>query len=505
MYRFFEILPGALVWSTFAFVLLLSWQLPLFAALGIILFDIFWLLRAIYFFSLLYVTFREMRERMKIDWLQKLKELSNKYEDIYHLVILPMHKEPYALVLETFERLSAMNYPKNKFIVVLGLEEAGGEEAMTTARMIKEKFEHEFFKLLVTKHPSCLPGEIPGKGSNETWAARRAKEEIIDPAGIKYDCILVSSFDIDTQIFPDYFGVLTHTFLTCEKPQRSSYQPVPLFTNNIFEAASIGRLLAFSSTFWSMMQQTRPENLVTFSSHSMPFKALVEIGFWHTHIVSEDSRIFWQCYVHYRGDWRTEPLFYPVSMDANVAPTFIKTMLHIYKQQRRWAWGSENLAFIFTSFIKYRKEIKRKIYWTWTSLESYHTWATSSFIILFMGWLPIWLGGDAFQNELISYNLPKTVGIIMTIANIGIATSAIFSVLLMPPKPAWFKPRHYAWYLLEWVLTPVLFIFFSALPAIEAQTRLMLGGRFRLGFWVTPKSRKGVGEEHRLPRKGNSP
>src|SRR3990167_8228065 len=97
MYRFFEILPGALVWLTFAFLVLLSWQLPLWAALCIILFDIFWLLRAIYFLVLLFATFRKMRERMQLDWLQKLKELGQNYKTIYHLVVLPMYKEPYAL------------------------------------------------------------------------------------------------------------------------------------------------------------------------------------------------------------------------------------------------------------------------------------------------------------------------------------------------------------------------------------------------------------------------
>jgi hypothetical protein len=40
----------------------------------------------------------------------------------------------------------------------------------------------------------------------------------------------------------------------------------------------------------------------------------------------------------------------------------------------------------------------------------------------------------------------------------------------------------------EWLVLPIGIIFFGALPAISAQTRLMMGKY--LGFWVTPKARK---------------
>ena len=54
----------------------------------------------------------------------------------------------------------------------------------------------------------------------------------------------------------------------------------------------MARVVSFSSTFWLTMQQERPERQVTFSSHSMSFKTLVEVAFWQSNIVSEDSRIF---------------------------------------------------------------------------------------------------------------------------------------------------------------------------------------------------------------------
>jgi hypothetical protein len=106
-------------------------------------------------------------------------------------------------------------------------------------------------------HPAGLPGEIPGKGSNIAWAARRAKEELIDghqsslPAEASakvgvishmYENILVSAFDIDTQAPPDYFARLTHAFLTVPDPLRAIYQPIPLFTNNIYQAPLLARI-----------------------------------------------------------------------------------------------------------------------------------------------------------------------------------------------------------------------------------------------------------------------
>jgi len=137
---------------------------------------------------------------------------------------------------------------------------------------------------------------------------------------------------------------------------------VPLFTNNIWEAPALARVISFSSTFFQLIQQSRPEKMTTFSSHSMPFKALVDVDFWQTNVVSEDSRIFWQCFLYYNGDWEVVPLFYPVSMDANVDVSFSKTMVNQYKQQRRWAYGALDIAYTFFGFIKNKRiPFKKKL------------------------------------------------------------------------------------------------------------------------------------------------
>ena len=499
MYRIFEILPAFLSWTTLILIVFFSWQFPAGIAIFIILFDIYWLLKTVYFSLHLRIAFNKMKENMRINWLNKLQNYkirtTKDWEHIYHLVILPMYKEPYEVVRETFTSLSKSNYPLDKFIIVLTAEEREGakEETQNTLQKIEQEFGNKFFKFLTVTHPANLPNEIPGKGSNQAWAAKEVKNKIIDPLKIPYENILISVFDVDTQVLPEYFGILTYHFLTAENPQRSSYQPTPIFLNNIYQAPAFARVISFSSTFWHMIQQARPHRLTTFSSHSMPFKALVEIGFWQKNAVSEDSRIFWQCYLHYNGDWRVVPINYPVYMDANVAPTFSQTVINQYKQQRRWGWGCENIPYLLNGFAKNKLiPFSKKLYWGFNYTEGFHSWATNALIIFSLGWLPVLIGGTDFRFSLLSYNLPIMTRTIMNFSMFGIISSAFLSMILLPPKPNNFRKIDYFWYIIQWILMPITIILFGSIPALEAQTRLALGGKFKLGFWVTPKHRNTV-------------
>lgn len=505
MKRFFETIPGILAWLTLVLMVLFSWLLPIWVSIFIILFDVYWVLKTVYLSLHLRATFSEMRRVMKVDWLARIRGEFPEggavvagvaqgdrpaLSEIYHLVILPMYDEPYEVVRESFQSLTHANYPRERLLVVLALEERAGAAAQETAEKLRAEYGTYFGKFLVTVHPANLPDEIPGKGSNEVWAGQQAMREIITPMGIAPEHVLVSVFDIDTQIFKEYFSRLTYVYLKADKRTQAIYQPIPLFTNNVYEAPMLARVVAFSTTFWQMMQQSRPERLTSFSSQSIPLRTLLDIGWWQKDIVSEDSRIFWQCYLRYHSDFRVEPLFYPVSMDVNVAPTFWATMKNIYKQQRRWGWGVENIPYMLEGFrndpaIPERK----KRYWTFNAIEGFHSWATNSLIIFALGWLPLALGGAHFGHSILSYSLPHVTRDIITLSMVGIASSAVLSVMLLPEKPGGLRAKDYLIFILQWALMPLTLIIFGAFPGLEAQTRLALGGKWRLGFWVTPKGR----------------
>ncbi|MBU4298802.1 glycosyltransferase family 2 protein [Patescibacteria group bacterium] len=502
LFRLFEILPGFLAWLTFGAAILFSWLFPFLTAVFIIVFIIYWLVRTIYFSFYLQAGYKEMRKNEKVDWLEKLDNLParpasqgeaggqlNNWRDIYHLVLIPFYKEPLEILKETISSLERSDEPKNKIMVVLSYEERAGREAEKAAEEMKKKFEDKFFKFLVTCHPSNLPGEIPGHGSNDAWAAKKAKETFIDPLKIAYENIIVSFLDADTAVFPKYFSCLTYYYLTSKNPTRTSFQPIPLYINNIWQAPSFSRIFAFSSTFWHTMNQERPEKLITFSSHAMSFKALIDVGFKQKDVVSDDSRIFWQCFFKYDGDYRVQPIFYPISMDANCGKNFFRTALNVYRQQRRWAYGAGEIPYFLFGCLKNKKiPLLKKMSLGFELIESHWSWATASIVIFLLGWLPVVLGGSEFSQTLISYNLPLVTSRILTVAMLGLVLSWYFSILLLPPKPPNYGKYKYLFFTFSWLFLPALMIFFTSLPALDAQTRLMLGKY--LGFWPTEKIRK---------------
>ncbi len=494
VYRAFEILPGALAWLTLLSVVFLSWAKPIWVAFFIITFDVYWLLKTIYLSFHLRAGYNRMKKQMALDWLKKLKLLKRKkWPEIYHLLVLPVYQESIGIIRENLQAILNSDYPKKKMIIALGIEERAGQSAKKVARQAEKEFAYHFHKFIITVHPKNIKGELAGKGSNIAWVARQAKKRIIDPLGIPYKNIIVSCFDIDTQVYPKYFSVLTYYYLTVKNPTRASYQPIPIYNNNIWQAPCLSRVVATSGTFWQMMQQQRPERLSTFSSQSISFQTLVEVDFWPTNMVSEDSRIFWQNLIFYNGHYRTIPLQYPVSLDANLAPTFLGTALNIYKQQRRWGWGVENVPFLFFGFWKNKKiSWSKKFHWIWIQLEGFWSWATNALLIFLLGWLPLFLGGQKFNVTLLSYNLPRVTRTLMTLAMIGLVGSAIYSTLLLPPRPKEYSLIRgclkYLSVFIQWILLPLTILIFGCLPGLESQTRLMLGKY--MGFWVTPKQKR---------------
>jgi len=490
LYRFFEMIPGIMSLGTLLGVFIFSYFIPAAVAIFVICFCFYYLFRIFYFSLHQIIGYFRIKNHMKTDWLKKLRKIP-KWKDIYHLVILPTYKEDKKIIEESIEAILKSSYPKEKIIIVLAIEQRAGKEAENEAHEIAKKYSNKFYKFLVSVHPDKIEGEIGGKGSNVAWAGKQSKI-LIDELKIPYENILVSSFDIDTKVYKDYFSCITWYYLTEKNPLNASYQPVPVYNNNIWSAPAFSRVVSTSNTFWQMIQQERSEKLTTYSSHAIPAKVFFEVGY-PANVVSDDSRIFWRAYLYYDGNYRVVPVYYLVSMDAVMAKNFLRTAINQYKQQKRWAWGCIEIPYIMFGFLN-NKKIKfwQKVGHLYTILDGFWSWATAALLLFVLGWLPILLGGKNFNFTVLSFNLPILTSRIMTISMIGMFVSAVLSTMILPPIPKELK-WYVRWYkkstvFLQWIFLPITLIVFGAFPALDAQVRLMIGKY--MGFWVTEKIRK---------------
>lgn len=487
-YRLLEMVPGLVVWSTFIIAIILSLLKPLWAIYFIIVFDLLWLVRIVYLMTHIAYSWIKLHQSMRVDWYEKLKNNKPNYKDYYHLIFYPTAGEPLEVLDKTFESLTKNNYDLKKVIVVLAGEERNKELFQGYADELVNKYSKNFYNILVTLHPAFVPGELQGKSANTNYAGRQAVK-YLNQEGIDYNKVIVSSFDCDTLMHDQYLAYLTYTYLSQEDPTRASYQPVAIFNNNIWESSLFIRTFVNSTTFWLLTDLARPERLFTFSSHSMSLKALIDVNFWQKDIVSEDSRIFLQCFCKYQGDYKVVPMYIPVYMSTVWAGKFWPAMKAQYKQIRRWAWGIENFPYQAWYYLKIKNLPKLKgFHYLWNQLEGVYSWATAPIIIFIMGRLPLYVIQGDERVSVIAQNAPFVLEKLMVVAMVGLFLNAVLSTFLMPKRPKNVSPWKWIIIPLQWLVWPIMMIVFGSIPATDATTRLMLGKY--LGFFLAPKDSK---------------
>lgn len=545
--RILEIIPGTLTWATLLGMVFFSFLLPVWVAIFIILFDIYWIFRTIFIAYYSVHGYKKLREGKKVDWwercqnitdpgkyadilknrvvsmkeslgekglmnfrerrilkkeikknkkylgevkkLEKIKDEIWDWREIIHVVSLVTANEPPEVIEPSIQAICDSNFPNQQIIVLLGTEERENEERrLEKINYLKNKFQGTFRDFIVTTH-EVKDNEMKCKASNAGYAARYLAK-YLEERDIDFKKVIFSNFDCDSVAHSQYFAALTYEYTIDPKRLQRSYQPLPMYHNNLWDTNAFVRVIVTGSSFWHIFQSTRPEGMVTFSSHSEPFDTLYRVDFWPVNMISEDSIIYWKCFAYYNADYKVRPIYLPISLDAVQAETYWKTIVNQYKQKRRWAYGIENFPVIMRAIAPNKKiSFIKKFKVAFEMLEGHHSWATSSIILAILGWLPLILGGEAFNQSVMAHNLPFFTRYLMTLAMFGLIVSMSLSFLLMPPRPPKYSRWKNIYMLLQWVLVPVIAPLLGSLPSIDSQTRILLGKYFG-EFWVTEKMRK---------------
>ena len=350
-YRFFEILPGAITWLLFIMPVVLSLYAPKILASIVIVYAIYWLLKALIMSYRLIVGYKKYNKDVTINWIDQCKAIKGA-DDIYHLVIMAEYKEPYKTLLYSIEAIARSKHPLDKIIFVLASEERGREISRPNAKKLKALFGDKFFHFAHFEHPSNLPNEVVGKGANMYYSAKQILP-FLDKHHIKYENVIVTTFDADHRPHPQYFSALTYAFLTSPDPMHKSYQPLPMFFNNIWDVPIPIRSIATGSSFWQIIESTKPYRLRNFAAHAQPLAALIETDFWSRRTIVEDGHQFWRSYFRFDGNHEVVPINIPIYQDAVLSPkSYLHTFEEQYLQKKRWAWGCSDIPYLITNCMK---------------------------------------------------------------------------------------------------------------------------------------------------------
>ena len=493
--RAMEILPGAVTWSILILPVILSLWVPIMVAYFIIAYDLYWMVKSFRLSGNLIRGYRKLHKSQKVDWNAKMAELGDgdaaakvlDPKSIYHAVVLATYNESIDILYPSVQSLTEVDFPLKRLMLVIAYEERGGEETEANAKKLVADFGDNFGLCIAVKHPDGIKGEVRGKGGNISHAGKVLAEEVAK-RGLSPEQVVVTTFDSDHRASKNYFSYLTYEYAKEPNRMHKSFQPIPMFYNNIWDVPAPMRVIATGNSFWLLMETMRPHRLRNFAAHAQSLEALIATNFWSVTSIVEDGHQYWRSYFTFNGDHDVVPIFTPVYQDVVLAATYFKTFKVQFLQLRRWAWGVSDFPYVVRNSLA-----NKKIPWRSKRVqiarlfESHVSWATAPLLLTFVGGMPLFLNSD-FAHQSLAYNLPVITSRILAFASISIGITVLMSLLSLPPRPARYKRTRSIAMLAQWVLLPVVGIGFSAMAALNSQTRLMFGKY--LEFYVTEKATK---------------
>ena len=534
MIRLLEIIPGAVTWITIALPIILSFWSPIAVAYFIIAFDLYWTVKAFHISYSLYRAYGRLHATDKIDWTARLEWLSHPQasldkvstaldvafvehpgdsklykelqvkqgilenlarherllldpKEIYNVVLIATYNESIDTLEPSLQALTEVDYPLDHMMVILAYEERGGEQTEINAKALIERYGDRFAYAKAIKHPDGIVGEHRGKGANITHAGRIFAQHI-NELGIDPEHIIVTTFDADHRAARNYFTLLTYEYASDPNRLHKSYQPIPMFYNNIWDAPAPMRVIALGNSFWTLTETMRPHRLRNFSAHAQGLATLIGTDFWSITTIVEDGHQFWRTYFAYDGDHQVMPIFTCVYQDAVLADTYLKTFRAQYLQLRRWAWGCSDIPYVFRNMVKNPQiPLWNRIIQFHRLFDSHFSQATAPLLLTFVAYLPLLLNAGS-SRSIVAQNLPFITSDILTVASIGLFVMIFFSLISLPPRPARYRRTRVLGMISQWLLLPLITMGYSSFAAIDAQTRLMFGKY--LEFYVTEKSVK---------------
>ncbi len=478
--RFGEIIIPFLTWVVITLPIWLSPFHPAIVAYFIIAFDLYFLYKSVKTTFLAAIAYRKIQLISKVSFDKKITKKN--LEDIHHFVIVPNYKEPLYKLETTIQSFVDNDYPHKNIYLVLAFEKRE-DEAKDKAKYFIDKYKDDFRDIILSYH-ELVENEVPGKASNQTFAAKIVDAYVEKKNWNRENC-LITICDADSILPTNYFSYLTYKFLRDPERKYHFYWAPVLLYNNFWELPFFVRIQATLSSIVRLAFIMEKEKLIHISTYTTNLWMLKKINFWDVDIIPEDWHIYFQAFFTFGAKVRTIPLYTIINGDAVYSGSMVKTLMNRYEQEKRWAWGVTDVAYTWNKmFSTPHIPLMDKLKKIFIVAETHFLWPTSFFILTVSAWFPPMINPE-FKRTVLGFLLPELSGLILTFSTglLIIYTYLDFKLRskLKIERKIYFLPL----LIVQWYLLPVVSFVLSSLPALEAHTRLLFGKK--ITYKVTEK------------------
>lgn len=408
---------------------------------------------------------------------------------VHHVVLVPCYKEPVDVIQRNLRSVVIQEGAAQHITLVLAIEESDSEAGIH-AGLLQDQFKGQFAHFLITRHPANLPGETPGKGSNETWAARQAKAELVDRLGYPLESLILTTCDSDSVFHPAYFAELTRSFITSSERFTLIWAAPMLFDNDIWYTEASIRLITFFANCFQLSELTNPlEQKFPISTYSLSYRLAVEVNYWDTAVVAEDWHMFLRCFIGTAGKTRVETIYLPTRGNPVYGSNVWHSWANFYNQQLRHAWGILDIGYLIQQWNRRPSVPLVKRLARFIKITHDHLIFSSAGLIVLVGTL---LSLALDNNPVVTIPPGGPLVVPFTIINAVGAASAISIWIIerirtSQGKRSWSLPV-VAREVISWILFPLLSAGLTGIPAMQAHAKVLLGQG--LVYGRTPKGLK---------------
>lgn len=311
------------------------------------LFQLIWLI----------ATICAVRRTLAINNRKKLKAIKaqdiesnatgNDYSSIRHIVAMTLYKEPMSVLQTTLDSLAQQKDAKCRVSVIIGMEDRTPDKEAKRDQ-VYAKYGNSFLRLIVTFHPSGVPGEISGKCSNMNYACRQGLQTLrqdVDYNFEKYEHIFTNC-DCDAVFDSDYMLELESEYSRLDFADRHSsiWQSIIIYKRDSmpFFVDITGVLRTFF-----FMGVLIPWNINPMSHYSLSIKLLEEGAFTHPAYQMEDIIALIRYTIITRREIRIRPLNLISINGPTSGANYADEIREWALQVRRWTIGAGEVFHYF--------------------------------------------------------------------------------------------------------------------------------------------------------------